>query len=189
MSDKFLIVGLGNPGLDYEKTKHNVGFMCIDRILESKKLFLSNNKFNGQYTTFNNSNGDQIFISKPLTYMNNSGLFVHDIVKFYKINTKNILVIYDDIDTEIGKIRIRSKGSSGGQNGIKNIINSLHTEDIKRIRIGIGKPIGDLSHYVLTKFNSQDFEKISIAIEKAKQASLEFSECTDFEKIISKFNS
>lgn len=188
MSDKFLIVGLGNPGLDYEKTKHNVGFMCVDKILEDKQIFLNNNKFNGQYTIFNNSKGDQIFLSKPLTYMNNSGQFVYEITKFYKIDVNNILVIYDDIDTEIGKIRVKAKGSSGGQNGIKSIINSLHTENIKRVRIGIGKPTDDLSHYVLTKFNGQDLDKVSSAINKAKLACLDFLECTDFNIIMNKFN-
>ena len=184
---RYLIVGLGNPGLDYEKTRHNVGFMCIDKILQSQTLFLNHNKFNGQYTIVNNQE-DQIFLAKPMTYMNNSGQFVYELCKFYKIYSQNILVIYDDIDTEVGKIRIRNKGSSGGQNGIKNIIQCMGTEKIKRIRIGIGKPINNLVHHVLTKFNKEEFEKVSIAIEKAKSACIDFMNHINFDNIMNKFN-
>ncbi|MDE5842017.1 MAG: aminoacyl-tRNA hydrolase [Malacoplasma sp.] len=184
---RYLIVGLGNPGLDYEKTKHNVGFMCIDKLLQSQMLFLNNNKFSGQYTIVNQQE-DQVFIAKPLTYMNNSGQFVYELCKFYKIYSQNILVIYDDIDTDVGKIRIRSKGSSGGQNGMKNIIKCMGTENIKRIRIGIGKPNNNLVHHVLTKFNKQDLEKVEIAIENAKTACLDFMSHTNFDNIMNKFN-
>ena len=184
---RYLIVGLGNPGLDYEKTKHNVGFMCIDKLLQSQTLFLNNNKFNGQYTIVNQPE-DQIFIAKPMTNMNNSGLFVYELCKFYKIYEQNILVIYDDIDTEVGKIRVRNKGSSGGQNGIKNIIKCLGTEKIKRIRIGIGKPVHDLTHHVLTKFKKEDLEKVSLAIEKAMLACVDFMNHVNFDKIMNKFN-
>lgn len=184
---RYLIVGLGNPGFEYEKTKHNVGFMCIDELLKDHTLFFNNNKFNGQFVRIDQPN-DQIFIAKPMTYMNNSGNFVYEICKFYKIYEQNILVIYDDIDTEVGKIRVRAKGSSGGQNGMKSIINRMNTEKIKRIRIGIGKPLHDLSHHVLTKFNNEDSIKVNQAIIKAKDACNDFLNHVDFDKIINKFN-
>ena len=106
----------------------------------------------------------------------------------HKIYSQNILVIYDDIDTEVGKIRIRNKGSSGGQNGIKNIIHCMGTEKIKRIRIGIGKPINNLVHHVLTKFNKEETEKVEVAIEKAKSACIDFMNHVNFDNIMNKFN-
>ncbi|MCF0217428.1 MAG: aminoacyl-tRNA hydrolase [Malacoplasma sp.] len=184
---KYLIVGLGNPGFQYEKTKHNVGFMCIDAILKELTLFLNNDKFEGKFTIVKQQE-DEIIIAKPQTYMNNSGNFVLAISKFYKIDYQNILVIYDDVDTEVGKIRIRKSGSSGGQNGIKNIITCLQTEKIKRIRIGIGRPIHDLVHHVLTKFNEADESKIQQAIECAKSAAIQFMNHTDFDLIMNRFN-
>lgn len=185
--DRFLIVGLGNPGFEYENTKHNVGFKCIDSLCETLNIKLDNNKFNGLYSIFS-KNGDQYFIAKPQTYMNNSGFFVSEIVKFYKINISNIIVIYDDIDTEIGKIRLRQKGSSGGQNGMKNIINLLSTDEIKRIRIGIGKPKGDLAKYVLSRFSIQEILDVQLAINKSKDALIDVINGNNFDKVMNKYN-
>lgn len=185
--DKYLIVGLGNPGDKYKNTKHNVGFLVIDKILEDLNLSLDNNKFDGLFTK-TKIEDKEVFICKPQTYMNNSGFFVMNMVNFFKIPTDNILVIYDDIDTQVGKIRIRAKGSSGGQNGIKNIIQLLKTENIKRVRVGIGSPNGiDLANYVLSNFNNDQKESVNKAIINAKDASLFFLN-NDFEKVISKFN-
>lgn len=186
--ERFLIVGLGNPGDKYKFTKHNVGFLTIDKILEKLNLTLDKEKFAGAYTKYKIED-KEIFISKPYTYMNNSGFFIYDISKFFKISVDNILVIYDDIDTEIGNMRIRSKGSSGGQNGIKNVIQLFHTENIKRIRIGIGKPKNcNLADYVLSNFSSDEKILIDKVIDKAVEAALFFLE-NDFEKVISKYNS
>lgn len=185
--EKFLIVGLGNPGDKYKSTKHNVGFLVIDKILEKLDLNLDKEKFAGAYTKHKMEN-KELFISKPYTYMNNSGFFIYDICNFFKISTNNILVIYDDIDTKIGNIRIRLKGSSGGQNGIKNIIQVFKTENIKRIRIGIGNPKNEnLTDYVLSNFNSSEKPIIDRAIDKAADAALCFLK-NDFEKIISKYS-
>lgn len=185
--EKYLIVGLGNPGIEYENTKHNVGFKCIDALCSELKIKLETNKFQGIYNVYN-FDDKQFFISKPLTYMNNSGIFVNEISKFYKIDKKNIVVIYDDIDTEIGKIRVKLKGSSGGQNGMKNIISLMGSEDIKRIRIGIGKPKYDLAKYVLSKFEIQDLVNIQMAINNAKNAIISFINGNSFEKIMNNFN-
>lgn len=185
--EKFLIAGLGNPGDKYKFTKHNVGFLTIDKILNKLNLNLDQEKFAGTYTKYKIEN-KEIFICKPYTYMNNSGFFIFDICNFFKIPFDNILVIYDDIDTEIGNLRIRLKGSSGGQNGIKHIIQMLQTENIKRIRIGIGKPKNiDLASYVLSKFTNEQKILIDKVINKAADAALYFLE-NDFEKVISKYN-
>ena len=115
-----LIVGLGNPGREYNKTRHNIGFMCIDKIAEYFKVDFDSNKFTGSYTQFNH-NGEKIILLKPGKYMNLSGEVIRDFVNFFKINIEDILIICDDLDTKVGTYRLRYKGSSGGHNGLKNI--------------------------------------------------------------------
>ena len=153
-----LIVGLGNPGKEYEKTRHNVGFNIIDLYLKKKGLTLDKEKFNGKYTKTNINNEEVIFL-EPQTYMNNSGESVSAIMKFYKIKVEDILVIQDDLDMEIGKIKLKEKSSSGGHNGIKSIEDHLGTDNYKRLKVGISnnKDI-DTKDYVLGKFSKEDRE-------------------------------
>ena len=153
-----LIVGLGNPGKEYEKTRHNVGFNIVDLYLKENKLKLDKEKFNGKYTK-TTINGEDVIFLEPQTFMNNSGESVSAIMKFYKININDILVIQDDLDMEIGKIKLKEKSSSGGHNGIKSIEEHLGTEDYKRLKIGISnnKDI-DTKNYVLGKFSKDDRE-------------------------------
>lgn len=186
--DKYLIVGLGNPGFQYENTKHNVGFNAIDSLCNKINVSLLSNKFNGLYTKVNLYN-KEVYISKPQTFMNLSGEFVSKFINFYKIPISNILVVYDDLDSEIGKLKLKTKGSSGGQNGIKNIINLLKTEDIKRIKIGISRPSKNISvsGYVLSKFKSEDKPKIDTVINKVSDAILFYLE-NDFTQAMNKFN-
>lgn len=186
--EKYLIVGLGNPGLQYENTKHNVGFLTIDKICQKLEIFLDKEKFNGIFSKII-IDDKEVFIAKPYTYMNSSGSFVRDLCNFFKISLNNIIVIYDDIDTEIGKIRVRAKGSSGGQNGIKNIIQLLGSENIKRIRIGIGKAYkNDLSSYVLSNFSKEQKLLINNSIDKAALAAIDFIKKDNFEHVISLYN-
>ncbi|MBD5445753.1 MAG: aminoacyl-tRNA hydrolase [Mycoplasma sp.] len=186
--EKFLIVGLGNPGDKYKFTKHNAGFLVIDKILEKLNLVLDKEKFSGWYTKYKIEN-KEVFICKPYTYMNNSVFFIFNICNFFKIPIENILVIYDDIDTEIGNLRIRLKGSSGGQNGMKGIIQTFGTENIKRIRIGIGNPKGrNLADYVLSNFSNSEKIIVDKVFDRAADAALFFLK-EDFEKVISKYNS
>ncbi len=186
--DNYLIVGLGNPGFEYEKTKHNVGFMAIDKLCNDLSIFLSNSKFEGYYNHVV-KNDCKFFIAKPMTFMNNSGFFVSQFANFFKIPKSNIIVLYDDINLDVGKIRIRSKGSSGGQNGIKNIISQLGTEDIKRIKIGIGKPKHDLVSHVLSNFKPDDFIPLNDALNKSKHALLDFMKDQKFDFLMNKYNS
>lgn len=152
-----LIVGLGNPGREYENTKHNVGFMFIDYFCQKNNIELKELKFSGIYSKIK-MNGEEIIIAKPLTYMNLSGEFVSKIMNFFKINYEDLIVIHDDLDCEIGKIKIKQKGSSGGQNGLRNIISHLKTENIKRIKIGIGRPKNNINikDYVLSKLTFEE---------------------------------
>ena len=155
-----LIVGLGNPGKKYFNTRHNVGFMCIDKLSEYYNFEIDKKKFNGLYTIQKINNEDIIFL-KPQKYMNLSGEVIINFIKYYKININDVLIISDDLDLDVGKLRIRYKGSSGGHNGLKNISQHLGTNDYKRIKIGISnnKDI-DTKDFVLGKFSLEEREKL-----------------------------
>ncbi|WP_041223565.1 aminoacyl-tRNA hydrolase [Deferribacter desulfuricans] len=150
---KKLIVGLGNPGKEYAKTRHNIGFMVLDEVASYFNVNFKSG-FKGVYGEYKN----WLFL-KPFTYMNRSGESVKEIVDFYKINVEDILVIHDDLDMDFGKIKFKKGGSDGGHNGIRSIINHLDSTDFYRFKIGISKPLRSeyTSKYVLAEFNS--FEK------------------------------
>ena len=160
-----LIVGLGNPGCEYNKTRHNIGFMCIDKLSEHFNVNIDSRKFNGAFTQFNYK-GQKIILLKPLKYMNLSGEVIRDFVNFFKIEISDILIICDDLDTKIGTYRLRYKGSSGGHNGLKNIELHLSTKDYKRIKIGISNDkMQDTKDYVLGKFTMEEMDLINPIIE------------------------
>lgn len=152
-----LIVGLGNKGSEYENTRHNIGFIFIDDYLEKNNL----NKFKREGFKAEYIKKDDIIFAKPLTYMNLSGSSIREIINFFKIKSSDVYVIYDDMDLEIGKIRIRDKGTSAGHNGIKNILSQVG-DDFVRIKIGIGsKKDFDTVSYVLGKFTVDEMQIIS----------------------------
>ena len=146
----YLIVGLGNPEEEYSKTRHNMGFNVVNKIAKEYNIELNKNKFQGLYES-GIIEGEKVILIKPQTYMNLSGNCVKEVSDFYKIESENILVIYDDMDIEAGKIKLRKKGSAGGHNGMKSIIQMLGTEEFPRIRVGIGRPKhnGDEINYVV----------------------------------------
>lgn len=152
-----LIVGLGNPGNEYKNTRHNVGFMAIDSYLGSVSW---SKKFNGLYHE-TIINGEKYVFLKPQTYMNLSGSSVYSFVKFFKIDIKDILVIHDDLDLPVGKFRLKINSSSGGHNGIKDIIASLHSDAFSRIKIGISNDkLMDTKDYVLGNFSKSELSLI-----------------------------
>ncbi|WP_032123590.1 aminoacyl-tRNA hydrolase [Clostridium amazonitimonense] len=165
----YLIVGLGNPGKEYENTRHNVGFNFIDVLAERYNISLNRTKFKGIYGE-GFIDGKKTILLKPTTYMNLSGESVREIVNFYKIENEDIVVIYDDISLDIGRMRIRAKGSAGGHNGIKSIIANLGTDIFPRIKIGVGCPRGDLVSHVLGKFSKEDKELIDETIKASVEA-------------------
>ena len=178
-----MIVGLGNPGKQYERTRHNSGFMAIDKVAEKLNLNIDKKEF-AALTAKNN----QVILVKPQTYMNNSGEAVSQIMKYYHIDINDLLIIYDDLDLKYGQLRLRLKGSSGGHNGIKSIINYIHSENFKRIRIGIEKnPLIETADYVLGKVEKDKQKLFDDSIEKASQAAIEFI-TDEFEKIMNKYN-
>lgn len=183
-----LIVGLGNPGKKYENTRHNTGFAVIDRTLAKLNVELDKNKFNADYTMINR-NGEKIYILKPLTYMNLSGEAVAPFMKYFGIEPEDLVVVHDDLDLPVGKIRLRQSGSCGGQNGMRNIIDLLGDSNIKRIRVGIGKdPLIPVVDYVLGKTKKEDLEVYNQALDKASDALIYWLDHDDFNKVMSNFN-
>ena len=168
----FLIAGLGNPGRQYEKTRHNMGFDTIDELIERHRIPQGGIAHKAMYGKGMIA-GEKVLAVKPLTYMNLSGEAIREYVNYYKMNPETeLIVIYDDIDLDPGQIRIRKKGSAGGHNGIKSIIAQIGTQNFYRVKVGVGaKPKGwDLADYVLGRFSSEERELVDKAICDAADA-------------------
>ena len=169
----YLIVGLGNPEPDYSRTRHNMGFDTINIISKKFNIELTKNSFEA----INGSgiiNGEKVILIKPQTYMNDSGKSVKQYVDFCKIPLSNVLVIYDDMDTEAEKIRVRAKGGPGSHNGMKSLVNCLNSEDFPRIRVGIGRPLTEFDriNYVIGKVPEEEYKKLQQGEEKAADAAI-----------------
>ena len=165
----WLVVGLGNPGLQYENTRHNVGFMSVDLFMKDKGGDFNKSKMQAVFGECK-VGSNRVLVVKPQTYMNNSGAAVSQIAKFYKIPNDRIIVVCDDINLDIGQVRIRRKGSDGGQKGMRDIIELLGSTDIARIKIGVGKkphPEYNLADWVLSKFPKDAAENLNSALEKS----------------------
>lgn len=182
-----LIVGLGNPGREYENTRHNIGFMCLDKMAEYLKVNFDSNKFSGSYAQVN-YNGEKIILLKPGKYMNLSGEVIRDFVKFFKISVEDVLIICDDLDTAVGTYRLRYKGSSGGHNGLKNIELHLGTKEYKRIKIGISNnKLIDTKDYVLGKFTKDEKKLIQPIIDKMPNILEDYLKLS-FDHVMNKYN-
>ena len=182
-----LIVGLGNPGKKYEKTRHNAGFLTISKLSRKLIFELDKSKCKAVYGVYR-LKGEKIIIAQPQTYMNLSGEAVKSLMKFYGIDVEDLIVIHDDLDLSLGKLRLRHRGSSGGQKGMANIIDLLGTSDIKRIRIGISNNKEmETADYVLGKFYKEEYEIFDKTIDKAAEA-IVYSLDHDFDEVMSKFN-
>ena len=168
----FIIVGLGNPGKQYENTRHNIGFEAIDALIDAYNVPYSGKAHKAMYEK-GSIGGQKVILAKPMTYMNLSGESVRELVDYYKVDPETeLLVIYDDVSLEPGNIRIRKKGSAGGHNGIKSIIAHLGTQNFQRIKIGVGeKPKNwDLADYVLGKFSDEDKKMLEESLKNTIKA-------------------
>lgn len=182
-----LIVGLGNPGHKYEFTRHNIGFMAIDNYAKNNNIIIDKQKFDGLFVK-TNINGNDIILLKPLKYMNLSGEVIKKFIDFYKINIEDILIISDDLDMKIGKIKLKAKGSSGGHNGLKNIENHLKTQEYKRLKIGISNNKNiETKEYVLSKFTGEDLRIVQETINKTVNILNDFL-YQSFDILMSKYN-
>ena len=165
----FLIVGLGNPGREYENTRHNIGFAAMDVLAEKYNININRSKFKGEYGE-GFINGNKVILLKPYTFMNLSGESVREAIDFDKLTEEQVLIIYDDISLELGRLRIREKGSAGGHNGIKSIINHMGTDVFTRIKIGVGAPKGDLVNHVLGKFSKDEVNILKQTLDAVTEA-------------------
>lgn len=182
-----LIVGLGNPGKEYSNTRHNIGFMAIDRIVDSLNLNFDRSKFGGLYTSMN-INGEKIIFLKPQEYINLSGNVIRKYMDFFDINVEDILIIHDDLDLDVGVMKLRTKGGSGGHNGLKNIEANLKSKDYRRIKIGISNnKMFDTKDYVLGKLVGDDKSKIDSILDKMPTLFKDFLNMT-FENLMNKYN-
>ncbi len=187
---EYLIVGLGNPGAKYETTRHNVGFLTVTYLEDKLNFTAKKLKFHALIGETKIC-GRKVLVMKPQTMMNNSGLAVSECASFYKIPPEKIIVIYDDISLEPGKLRIRRKGSAGGHNGIKSIIARIGSENFPRVKIGVGAkphPDYDLADWVLSNIPKSDIPKIKEAIANTSEA-LEYIVKEDIDGAMSEFNS
>lgn len=172
-----LIVGLGNPGLRYKKTKHNIGFRVVDAIYDKIQSEQNHATSTAKVNSIYNSlivqtkwqNAD-VILAKPMTYMNNSGAAVVPLANRFEVHSQDIIVIYDDVHLALGTLRIRKKGSDGGQKGMQSIIQRLGTTEIPRIRIGIGEPVGDIVDYVLSEFSEEEESVMEQTVTRAVDA-------------------
>ena len=169
---EFIVAGLGNPERKYTLTRHNSGFLCVDALAEKHGFEVKKLKFHSLFAD-TVINGHRVIVLKPQTYMNNSGEAVGECAKFYKIPPERVIVIFDDISLDVGKLRIRRKGSDGGHNGIKSIVNHLGSSDFPRIKIGVGKkphPDYDLKDWVLGEFSKEEQKILISALRNAADA-------------------
>ncbi|MEW9502926.1 aminoacyl-tRNA hydrolase [Jeotgalibacillus marinus] len=183
-----LIVGLGNPGKQYDKTKHNIGFSVIDELAARWDAPLLQSKFKGAFSTVH-KNGEKVILLKPLTYMNLSGESIRPLMDYYDIQTEDLVVLYDDLDLPTGSLRLRQKGSAGGHNGIKSTISHVGTQNFNRIRIGINRPPQGMKvpDYVLSRFSDEDWAAMQDVIKKSADACETFLE-KPFLEVMNEFN-
>lgn len=166
----FIIAGLGNPGKKYEKTRHNMGFLVVDRLAEKNDIKINKIKHKALVGDGFIS-GQKVLLVKPQTYMNLSGESLQEVVSYYNVDIEDVIVIYDDFDLETGSLRIRKKGSAGSHNGMKSVVQHLNSQNFPRVRIGIGKSGNlDWKDFVIGKVGSQEKDVISAAIDKAADA-------------------
>ena len=173
-SENWLIVGLGNPGREYEKTRHNCGFRALDILADRLGAKVDKLKFQGLYTQVNYE-GRKVFLLKPQTYMNLSGRSVLQLSAYFNIPPQRIIVMFDDISLEPGRLRIRPDGSAGGHNGIKSIIQEVGSQDFPRVKIGVGakpNPNYDLADWVLSTFSANEEKALAVALDNAAKAAL-----------------
>lgn len=173
-SESWLIVGLGNPGREYERSRHNCGFRALDLLAESLNCKVDKLKFQGLYTQVN-YNGKKLFLLKPQTYMNLSGRSVLQLSAYFNIPPQRIIVMFDDISLAPGRLRVRGEGSAGGHNGIKSIIQELGSQEFPRVKIGVGAkptPDYDLADWVLSSFSAIEEKALAPALKNAGNAAL-----------------
>ena len=186
---EWIIAGLGNPGREYEKTRHNAGFMAIDKVAEKLGVIFNKKGYKGEYS-LTTVNGEKVLLLKPQTYMNLSGESVLAAMNFYKVNPQNLIVIYDDLDINIGSLRIRKNGTAGTHNGMRNIVSQIGSSDFPRMRVGI-KPENDsrgIVDYVLSDIKKEDKLRFDEVIDKTANAVVSLLKGESLDAVMNKYN-
>ena len=186
----YIVAGLGNPGREYDMTRHNIGFEAIDYIADNKNVKVNKLKYKALYGE-TKIGTEKVYLVKPQTYMNLSGESIREFCSFFKVPPENVIIINDDISLDTGKIRIRAKGSAGGHNGLKSIIYQLNSDNFPRIRIGVGAPKHEdyeLADYVLGRFSKDEIPVLEDAIIKTAKAVEEIIK-NNIDSAMNKFNS
>lgn len=175
MSDKYMIVGLGNPGAQYEQTRHNIGFMVIDRLAARFDVSLKKGRGTNKIARLAIADHPTLFV-KPLSFMNNSGIVVAGLLNYYNIDLSRLLIIYDEVELPFGRLRLRKKGGSGGHNGISSIIDHLQTKEFARLRIGIGTEYAkkDMTKFVLSNFSRNEQQELDQMLDISVNAVISF---------------
>ncbi len=183
-----VIVGLGNPGKQYEQTRHNIGFQAIEALKDRWNVHQMQTKFNGAYATVHRPEGKVILV-QPMTYMNLSGECVRPLIDYFNVPVEDVIVLYDDLDLALGEMRLRFKGGAGGHNGMKSLIQHLGTNEFKRIRLGIGRPTNrqPVVDYVLAPFTATERQEVKDVIQRAADA-CEAALTEDFQDVMNRFN-
>ena len=188
-TDAWLIVGLGNPGKDYARSRHNAGWRALDILAQKLSCKVDKGKFQGLYGQCSYG-GTKVFLLKPQTYMNLSGRSVLQLSAYFSIPPQRIIVLFDDISLDVGRLRCRADGSAGGHNGIKSIIAQLGSQDFPRVKIGVGAkavPEQDLADWVLSGFTPAEEKELSVALNNAADAALHIVEC-DVQSAANRYN-
>ena len=185
-----MIIGLGNPGQDYFETRHNAGFMVIDKLAERHGCqFKHERTFEAEVASYNDG-GEKVFLVKPTTFMNESGRAAYALATYYHIDLDDLMVVYDDMDLSVGQLRLRKKGSAGGHNGIKSLIQHLKTQEFQRARVGIGRPQKGKTvvNHVLSRFNQTERDAIEQGVEYTADALDYWVQNQDFNQTMNQFN-
>lgn len=184
-----LVIGLGNPGKKYDRTKHNIGFIAVDQLAQNLGLSFNKTKFKSVYAE-GNIGTEKVVLIKPQTFMNLSGESVQPWVDYYNLTEEDIVVIYDDMDLPVGKIRLRVKGGSGGHNGMKSIIQHLGTKEFNRIRVGVGRPLPQQSvtSHVLSRFLKETVEEMEMSVQTIVDAIKHWANDHTFQETMNEFN-
>ena len=182
-----IIVGLGNPGVRYQNTRHNAGFMVMDKLAEKWNVSFDQEKFQAKFAKVR-MGSENVILIKPETFMNNSGFAVRDVMDFYKASAQDLIVIYDDIALPVGAVRLRQQGSDGGHNGMKSIIHCIFTDKFARVRVGIGRdPKIKIIDWVLSKFKEEEKADLQKAIEHSANA-IDYLMSHTFSETMNQFN-
>ena len=185
---KSIIFGLGNPGKEYDNTRHNFGRKCVEGFVQTNNLVWKTFNSHGEFAKWNINENEIYFLKTSTLYMNESGIFVKEVLDYFKVEVENVIIIYDELNFELGEVKLKLSGRAGGHNGMKDVIKYLNTMDVKRIRLGIGRPNYDIKDYVLAKFNEHQLKIVNEVVNKVKQIIDDFSNSFNFLKLMNKYN-